>query len=244
MKRIQAASLATCHVALALGLGACNSTPRSTPGPTPASASEEPSVERTEIEAPDAPAAGAPRVDVETIEFEPVGADVPVEVSLGIDRAVQSHIRADSVATIGTIGLLGDSYVEITVGSAEARMLQDGQEIEAGADIVRVVQLPRLQVYLREVFGRQLKLRNVQVSHADGSLGWPERSPFDGILAAAAPQRIPEELLQQLAPGGRLVIPVGGVSQHLHVVCRTHQGFATHIVEPVRFVPLRPGTAR
>jgi len=70
---------------------------------------------------------------VETIEFEPVGADVPVEVSLGIDRAVQSHIRADSVATIGTIGLLGDSYVEITVGSAEARMLQDGQEIEASS---------------------------------------------------------------------------------------------------------------
>jgi protein-L-isoaspartate(D-aspartate) O-methyltransferase len=91
---------------------------------------------------------------------------------------------------------------------------------------------------------RQLKLRNVHMNHADGGMGWPERGPFDGILAAAAPERIPEELLRQLAPGGRLVIPVGGDSQHLQVVDRTSEGFATEIVEQVRFVPLRPGTVR
>ncbi|MFV8817672.1 protein-L-isoaspartate(D-aspartate) O-methyltransferase [Haliea sp. E17] len=91
---------------------------------------------------------------------------------------------------------------------------------------------------------RQLKLRNVHVNHADGSLGWPERGPFDGILAAAAPEYIPEQLLEQLAPGGRLVIPVGGDVQHLHVVDRTHEGFETRVVEAVRFVPLRPGTVR
>ncbi len=91
---------------------------------------------------------------------------------------------------------------------------------------------------------RQLKLRNVQMNHADGGMGWPERGPFDGILSAAAPERIPEELLRQLAPGGRLVIPVGGDTQHLQVVDRTSEGFATQIVEPVRFVPLRPGTVR
>ena len=91
---------------------------------------------------------------------------------------------------------------------------------------------------------RQLKLRNVHMNHADGGMGWPERGPFDGILAAAAPERIPEELLRQLAPGGRLVIPVGGDNQHLQVVDRTSEGFATEIVEQVRFVPLRPGTVR
>jgi protein-L-isoaspartate(D-aspartate) O-methyltransferase len=91
---------------------------------------------------------------------------------------------------------------------------------------------------------RQLRLRNVHMNHADGGMGWAERGPFDGILAAAAPERIPEELLQQLAPGGRLVIPVGGANQHLQVVDRTTEGFQTEIVEEVNFVPLRPGTVR
>jgi protein-L-isoaspartate(D-aspartate) O-methyltransferase len=91
---------------------------------------------------------------------------------------------------------------------------------------------------------RQLKLRNVHMNHADGGMGWAERGPYDGILATAAPERIPEELLQQLAPEGRLVIPVGSETQHLQVVTRTHEGFDTQIVEEVNFVPLRPGTVK
>ncbi len=91
---------------------------------------------------------------------------------------------------------------------------------------------------------RQLKLRNVHMHHADGGMGWEERGPFDGILATAAPESIPEDLLQQLAPEGRLVIPVGHRTQHLQVVTRTHEGFETEIVEAVHFVPLRPGTVR
>jgi protein-L-isoaspartate(D-aspartate) O-methyltransferase len=91
---------------------------------------------------------------------------------------------------------------------------------------------------------RRLKLHNVHTRHADGGMGWAEKGPFDGIITTAAPERIPEELLQQLAPGGRLVIPVGGETQHLQVVTRTPGGFQTEIVEAVRFVPLRPGTVR
>jgi len=75
-------------------------------------------------------------------------------------------------------------------------------------------------------------------------MGWPERGPFDGILATAAPEHIPRELLEQLAPGGRLVIPVGGASQRLQVVDRDRDGFRTEIVEEVKFVPLQPGTVR
>ena len=91
---------------------------------------------------------------------------------------------------------------------------------------------------------RQLRLRNVHMAHADGSLGWPERGPFDGVLAAAAPEAVPAELLDQLAPGGRLVIPVGAASQRLEVIRRTADGFETESVEPVRFVPLLRGTVR
>jgi len=91
---------------------------------------------------------------------------------------------------------------------------------------------------------RQLKLRNVHMNHADGGMGWPERGPFDGIVATAAPEHIPEDLLQQLAMGGRLVIPVGGDTQHLHVVTRTPDGYETEVIEEVFFVPLRPGTVR
>lgn len=72
---------------------------------------------------------------VKSIEFEPVEAELPVAVVLSIDRAVQSHVRADSLASIGTIGVLGDSYVEVSVGGAEAAMLADGDEIRATSPI-------------------------------------------------------------------------------------------------------------
>ena len=91
---------------------------------------------------------------------------------------------------------------------------------------------------------RQLKLYNVQTKHADGIMGWEDKGPFDGIISTAAPEEIPQELLRQLAAGGRLVIPVGGDTQHLQVVTRTHEGYETEIVEAVRFVPLCSGTVK
>ena len=88
---------------------------------------------------------------------------------------------------------------------------------------------------------RQLKLRNVQMRHGDGYDGWASQAPFDGILSAAAPENVPVLLLDQLAPGGRLVMPVGGQDQTLVVIERTENGFERRDVEPVRFVPLVPG---
>jgi len=110
-------------------------------------------------------------------------------------------------------------------------------------EVYSVERIRALQTKARQRM-RQLKLRNVHMNHADGGMGWAERGPYDGIIATAAPERIPEDLLHQLAPGGRLVIPVGGSSQHLQVVTRTHEGFETEIVEAVFFVPLLPGTVR
>jgi protein-L-isoaspartate(D-aspartate) O-methyltransferase len=88
----------------------------------------------------------------------------------------------------------------------------------------------------------ELGYRNVRYRIGDGSLGWPEEAPFDGILAAAAPRDVPPALLDQLALGGRLVLPVGsGEGQRLLRVTREPQGPRREILAPVRFVPMTGG---
>ena len=87
-----------------------------------------------------------------------------------------------------------------------------------------------------------LKLRNIDFRHVDGSLGWKKNAPYDAIIATAAPQRVPEALLQQLAPGGRLIIPVGGESnQRLQLITRDKADFNVEVLEQVKFVPLLCG---
>jgi protein-L-isoaspartate(D-aspartate) O-methyltransferase len=85
----------------------------------------------------------------------------------------------------------------------------------------------------------ELGYTNVHVRIGDGYDGWPEEAPFDAIVVTAAPPKIPQPLLDQLAVGGRLVIPVGEASQaELLVVTRTAQGFERRTAEAVRFVPM------
>jgi len=86
---------------------------------------------------------------------------------------------------------------------------------------------------------RGLGYGNVVVREGDGYRGWPEKAPFDGIIVTAAPARIPEPLLDQLAPGGRMVIPVGGFFQELKVFTKEADGRITEKdIIPVRFVPM------
>ena len=86
---------------------------------------------------------------------------------------------------------------------------------------------------------KQLGYANVLVREGDGYRGWPEHAPFDGIIVTAAPERIPQPLVEQLATGGRMVIPVGGFFQELKVFTKQADG---RVVEkdiiPVRFVPM------
>lgn len=88
---------------------------------------------------------------------------------------------------------------------------------------------------------RALKISNVCLKHSDGNLGLPAVGPFDAILMAAAATRIPPALKEQLAVGGRLVMPIGPVEQHLYVIEKTATGFDEKRHEAVRFVPLLPG---
>jgi len=88
---------------------------------------------------------------------------------------------------------------------------------------------------------RELRITNVKFKHSDGNLGLPTVGPFDGILMAAAATRVAPALKEQLAIGGRLIMPVGTAEQHLYVIERTAKGFNETKHEPVRFVPLLPG---
>jgi len=90
---------------------------------------------------------------------------------------------------------------------------------------------------------RALKCTNVKLDHADGSVGLKDYAPFDGILVTAAASHIPDELMTQLAMGGRLVIPVGTTTQVLYVVERLSTGFKQTPLEAVKFVPLLGGTS-
>ncbi len=89
---------------------------------------------------------------------------------------------------------------------------------------------------------RQLKQFNVRLKHADGQLGMPEAAPFDSIIVAAAGLKVPPALLEQLAAGGRLVLPVGTSEQYLSFIERTPQAFVETRLDAVRFVPLLAGT--
>jgi protein-L-isoaspartate(D-aspartate) O-methyltransferase len=86
-----------------------------------------------------------------------------------------------------------------------------------------------------------LKLGQIRLKHADGMGGLPEAAPFDTIIVAAAAAGIPQRLLDQLAPGGRLMIPVGTDPQVLCLMERGPEGFVESRYDAVRFVPLLPG---
>jgi protein-L-isoaspartate(D-aspartate) O-methyltransferase len=93
---------------------------------------------------------------------------------------------------------------------------------------------------------RETRMSNIKLKHADGTMGLPDFGPFDGIIVTAAASHIPEDLMQQLAIGGRMVIPVGVEEQVLHMIERTESDGGTEFIktklEPVKFVPLLGGT--
>ncbi|HZE93615.1 MAG TPA: protein-L-isoaspartate(D-aspartate) O-methyltransferase [Gemmatimonadales bacterium] len=106
--------------------------------------------------------------------------------------------------------------------------------------VFTIERLPDLLVEAEERF-RRLGLTNIETRLGDGAAGWPEEAPFDGIIVAAAAPRIPEPLTMQLAPGGRLVIPVGDLASQELVILerpRSGAGLLQHHAGGVRFVPL------
>lgn len=173
---------------------------------------------------------------------------------LFLDEAMAHRAYEDTALPIGYQQTLSQPYIvarmtELLIGGRSlSRVLEIGsgsgyQSAVLAGLVDELYALERIKPLLQAARKRmrQLKLRNVQMRHGDGYEGWASQAPFDGILCAAAPEQVPDSLLAQLAPGGRLVMPVGGREQMLIVVERTPEGFERRDIEPVRFVPLVPG---
>jgi protein-L-isoaspartate(D-aspartate) O-methyltransferase len=123
-----------------------------------------------------------------------------------------------------------------------------GYQAAVLAEIVaRVYTIEIIEALGKEAEARlaELGYRNIEVRIGDGYLGWPEQAPFDAIVVTAAAPFVPEALVAQLKPGGRMVIPVGadGEEQELLLIVKSAQGkIERWRILPVRFVPLVPGS--
>ncbi|MCP4723803.1 MAG: protein-L-isoaspartate(D-aspartate) O-methyltransferase [bacterium] len=85
---------------------------------------------------------------------------------------------------------------------------------------------------------KDLDYKNVHVIIGDGYDGYPSEAPFDAVIVTAAPENIPQPLIDQLKPGGRMVIPVGSIYQNLMLIEKTEEGIIESTLIPVRFVPM------
>jgi protein-L-isoaspartate(D-aspartate) O-methyltransferase len=130
----------------------------------------------------------------------------------------------------------GDRVLEIGTGSGyQAAVLA-----RLVARVYSIEIVPELAERARASLAAQ-GVANVEVVTGDGYRGLPEHAPFDGILVTAAPAEVPQPLVDQLAEGGRLVVPVGGRDQELRVLERTASGIRSETLFPVRFVPFVRG---
>ena len=171
---------------------------------------------------------------------------------LFIDEALVSRAYENTALPIGFGQTISQPYIValMTQCLVDDRQLSKVLEVGTGCGyqsavlsklVDRLYSVERIETLLDSARQRvrSLGCSNVVFQCADGSLGWKQEAPFEGILVAAAPVDIPADLCDQLADGGRLVIPVGGDhEQRLLVVTRKGRRFAQQEIERVRFVPL------
>lgn len=174
-----------------------------------------------------------------------------------VDPALASRAYEDDALPIGHEQTISQPYVVAYMTEALLAAGPPNKVLEVGtgsgyqtAILARlapqVFSVERIQPLLEQARMRLrgLGVNNVRFRHSDGGVGWSAQAPFDGILLTAAPEGVPEPLLEQLGAGGRLVAPVGAAgSQALLRVTRTRRGFRREALGAVSFVPLREGTS-
>ena len=158
--------------------------------------------------------------------------DYPLPIGCG-----QTISQPYIVAVMTELLALRPDSKELEIGTGSG--YQTAILAELAGDVYSVEVVPELYHHAERRLAR-LGYTNVRVSLADGYDGWPEHGPYDGIVVTAAPDHVPEALKEQLAPEGRLVIPVGrpGQVQVLWLFVRNGDEFAAQRIAEVAFVPL------
>lgn len=173
-----------------------------------------------------------------------------------VDEALSSRAYEDVSLPIGFGQTISQPYIVarmteiLRAGKTLGKVLEIGtgcgyQTAVLSKIAKEVYSLERISALLMKARGhlRELRMSNIKLKHADGIMGLPDLAPFDGIIVTAAASHIPEDLLQQLAVGGRLVIPVGTDEQILYLIERTVDDYIKTKLEAVKFVPLLGGTS-
>ena len=174
-------------------------------------------------------------------EYQPESeADRPLDIGHG-QTISQPFIVAAMTEALGLEGR--ERVLEVGTGSGyQTAILCELLPLSTTVRTVEIV--PELSWRAQRVL-RELGYDNVEFRIADGALGWPEAAPFDAILVAAAPGTVPPALLEQLAPGGRLVIPVGPTAENQELQLWQREpdtgALTRRVLMHVRFVPLTGG---
>lgn len=179
-----------------------------------------------------------------------------------VEEALASRAYEDTALPLGFQQTISQPFVvarmiELLLEGPERRALGRTLEIGAGCgyqaavlamltrDVYAVERIEALLARARKHLA-QLRMTHVRFKHADGNWGLPEAAPFDSIIVAAAAPRVPPALLEQLAPGGRLVLPLGGMGQGEQIITLIERkangpGHTEMRFDPVRFVPMVMG---
>ena len=189
--------------------------------------------------------------------FEVLEAIRTVPRHLFVDEALAHRSYEDTALPIGYGQTLSQPYVVAKMSELALAQGRPKKVLELGSGsgyqtailaslVDEICAIERIKPLLERARKqlRALRVRNVRLRHGDGLDGWASEAPFDLILGAAAPERLPTRLLEQLAPGGRLILPVGGEQQQLMMVTATPEGYVEEVIEEVNFVPMVRGVSR
>ena len=189
--------------------------------------------------------------------FEVLEAIRSVPRHLFVDEALAHRSYEDTALPIGYGQTLSQPYVVARMSELALAQGRPKKVLELGSGsgyqtailaslVDEICAIERIKPLLERARKqlRALRVRNVRLRHGDGLDGWASEAPFDLILGAAAPEQLPTQLLEQLATGGRLILPVGGERQQLMMVTATTEGYVEEVIEEVNFVPMVRGVTR